>query len=36
MGPLQEVAEALDENPAESKLPELRAMARAVESARGS
>ena len=33
-GPLQDVAEALDEKPSESKMPELRAMARAVEAAR--
>jgi 5-methyltetrahydropteroyltriglutamate--homocysteine methyltransferase len=36
MGPLQEVAEALDEDPAQSKLPALRALARVVESARAS
>ena len=36
MGPLQEVAEALDEDPAQSKMQALRALARAVESARGS
>jgi methionine synthase II (cobalamin-independent) len=35
MGPLQEVAEALDEDPALSKLLELRAMAAAVAEARG-
>lgn len=36
IGPLQEVAEALDEDPAHSKLSALRALARVVESARGS
>jgi methionine synthase II (cobalamin-independent) len=36
MGPLQEVAEALDERPAQSRMPELRAMAEAVKQARGS
>jgi 5-methyltetrahydropteroyltriglutamate--homocysteine methyltransferase len=36
MGPLQEVAEALDERPTKSKMPELRAMAAAVTQARRS
>ena len=36
MGPLQEVAEALDEDPLRSRMSELRQMAEAVESARGS
>jgi methionine synthase II (cobalamin-independent) len=35
MGPLQEVAEALDEQPARSKMPELRALAASVMEARG-
>ncbi len=34
MGPLQEVAFALDEDPLHSKMPELRAMAEAVAAAR--
>jgi methionine synthase II (cobalamin-independent) len=36
MGPLQEVAEALDEQPARSKIPELRALAASVMEARAS
>lgn len=35
MGPLQDVAEALDETPIESRMPELRRMAAAVQDARG-
>jgi hypothetical protein len=34
MGPLQEVAEALDGNPLRSKMAELRTMAQAVEAGR--
>ena len=36
MGPLQEVAEALDEDPLKSKMAELRTMAQAVEAGRSS
>jgi hypothetical protein len=36
MGPLQDVAKALEEHPSQSRMPALRAMAKAVESARGS
>jgi methionine synthase II (cobalamin-independent) len=36
MGPLQGVAEALDETPSQSRMPELRSMAAAVQDARGS
>lgn len=36
MGPLQDVAEALDEKPLASRLPELRVMAQAVSAGRGS
>jgi len=36
IGPLQDVALALDEQPLVSKMPELRVMAQAVETARGS
>ena len=35
MGPLQEVAEALDPAPLESKMAPLRELAQAVEAARG-
>jgi 5-methyltetrahydropteroyltriglutamate--homocysteine methyltransferase len=35
MGPLQDVAEALDENPLSSRMQELRVMAEAVAAARG-
>jgi hypothetical protein len=35
MGPLQDVAEALDEHPEASKMPELRALAAAVAAGRG-
>ena len=36
MGPLQGVAEALDETPSQSRMPELWSMAAAVQDARGS